>query len=190
MKKITLFLSILLVSVGAFAQTTWSVDAFHSALSFKVKHMGLTFVPGEFDKFSGTMTNTKADFTDAKIEFTAEANSINTGVEPRDNHLKSADFFEVEKYPTLKFVSTEFKKGRKDKYTLKGNLTIKDVTKPVTFEVKYGGETKDQQGNPKIGFTAKTTINRFDYNVAYDPTGTSIAKDVHIVVYLEMAPKK
>lgn len=190
MKRITLLLSILFISLGAFAQTTWSADPYHSTINFKIKHMGLTFIPGKFDKFSGTMTSSKADFSDAKIAFTVESNSINTGVEPRDKHLKSADFFDVEKFPALKFVSTEFKKSNADKYILKGNLTIKDVTKPVTFEVKYGGKTKDQEGNPKIGFTAKNTINRFDYNVSYDPTGTAVAKDVDIIIYLEMTPKK
>lgn len=204
MRKMTLFVAMLFTGMVAFAQTatTWSVDPAHSAITFKIKHMGITFVPGKFDKFTGTMTASKADFSDAKINFTADVKSINTGVGMRDDHLRSADFFEAEKYPEMKFVSTSFTKASKaaksksktgklgDFYELKGNLTIKDVTKPVTFKVIYGGKAADQQGNPKIGFTAKSTINRLDYNVKYDPTGQGVAKDVDIVIYLEMAPQK
>ncbi len=203
-RKIALLLVVVLTGFAATAQTatTWTVDPAHSAITFKIKHMGLTFVPGEFDKFTGTMTASNADFSDAKISFTADVNSINTGITKRDDHLRSADFFEVEKYPEIKFVSTSFTKATKptnnkskadkqnDFYELKGNLTIKDVTKPVTFKVIYGGKVVDQQGNPKIGFTAKSNINRLDYNVKYDPTGQGVAKDVDIVIYLEMAPKK
>ena len=191
MKKL-FFLSFiaLFTAAGAFAQTTWKVDPFHTSVNFNIKHSGISFVPGKFEKFDGTMVSSKSDFTDAKINFTVDVNSINTSVEARDNHLRSADFFEVTKYPEMKFVSTSFKKKRGNNYELKGNLTIKDVTKSVTFHAVYGGSSKDQQGNDKIGFWAFLTLNRLDYNVNYDPTGMGIAKDVDLKIYLQFAKAK
>lgn len=191
MKK-TLLLSLvtLFATVSIFAQTTWKVDPFHSSINFTIKHSGISFVPGKFEKFDGSMVASKADFTDAKINFTVDVKSINTSVEPRDNHLRSADFFEVEKYPSMTFVGTSFKKIKGNNYELKGNMTIKNVTKPVTLSVVYGGTTKDQQGNEKIGFSAFLNLNRLDYNVNYDPTGMGIAKDVDIKIYLQFAKAK
>lgn len=191
MKKLFFLLfAFVLMGSAASAQTTWKTDPYHSSVNFVIKHSGISFVPGKFEKFDGTMTASKADFTDAKINFTVDVNSINTSVEPRDNHLRSADFFEVAKYPEMKFVSTSFKKKRGSNYELKGNLTIKDVTKPVTFQVVYGGVSKDQKGNEKIGFWAFVNVNRLDYNVSYDPTGMGIAKDVDIRLYLQFAKSK
>ena len=132
----------------------------------------------------------KADFSDAKISFTADAASINTGVEQRDNHLRSDDFFNAEKFPKLAFESTSFKKVKGNTYALAGKLTIRDVTKNVVFSVVFGGTAKDQQGNTKAGFLATTKINRLDYNVKYDPTGAGIAKDVNITLNLQFAQAK
>ena len=190
MKKLLIVITAVIVALSASAQTTWNVDPFHSSVNFVIKHSGISFVPGKFEKFEGAMTASKADFTDASINFSVDINSINTSVDARDKHLRSADFFEAAKYPQMKFVSTSFKKKKGNNYELKGNLTIKDVTKPVTFRVVYGGSTKDQQGNDKIGFWAFNTINRLDYNVSYDPTGLGIAKDVDIKIYLQFAKAK
>ena len=188
MKKFFILATVLLLSAGAFAQngSTWIADPAHSSINFTIKHMGISFVPGRFDKFSGTMTSSTSDFSDVSINFTVDVNSINTGVEARDKHLRTADFFEVEKYPTMKFTSTSTKKLSDEKYELKGNLTIKDVTKPVTFDVQFGGVAQDQKGNAKLGFTATSTINRLDYNISYGPQGDVVAKDVDIKLYLEM----
>lgn len=190
MKRLFLFLVATSLSLATFAQTKWTTDPAHSFVNFSVKHSGISFVDGSFKKFNGEIVASKPDLTDAKINFTVEASSIYTGVDMRDNHLKSDDFFSAEKFPTLKFVSTSFKKIKGNNYSLTGKLTIRDVTKDVTFAVVYGGTAKDQQGNTKAGFLATTTINRLDYNVKYDPTGAGIGKDVNITLNLQFAQAK
>ncbi|RZL33557.1 MAG: polyisoprenoid-binding protein [Pedobacter sp.] len=197
MKKLFLFMLATSISLASLAQTKWTIDPMHSFVNFQVKHSGISFVDGSFKKFDGTITAAKADLTDAKINFTVDVASINTSVDMRDNHLKSDDFFNAEKYPTMTFVSTSFSqkpfKGPKkttNLYYLKGKLTIRDVTKDVLFQVVYGGTAKDQQGNTKAGFAATTTINRLDYNIKYDPTGAGIAKDIQITLNLQFAQAK
>ncbi len=190
MKQLFLFIFAISISVASFAQTKWNIDPMHSFVNFAVKHSGISFVDGSFKKFDGTFTAAKTDLTDAKINFTADVASINTSVDMRDNHLKSADFFDASKYPTMTFESTSFKKKLKNTYTLTGKLTIKNVTKDVQFNVVYGGNVKDQQGNTKAGFLATAKINRLDYNINYDPTAAGIAKDVHITLNLQFAQAK
>lgn len=197
MKRLFLFLLATSLSVATFAQTKWKVDPMHSFVNFSVKHSGISFVNGSFKKFDGEFTSSKEDLTDAKINFSADVASINTSVDMRDNHLKSDDFFNAEKFPKITFVSTSFNKQATKSpkqttnvYILKGKLTIRDVTKDVTFTVVYGGTAKDQQGNTKAGFSASTTINRLDYNIKYDPTGAGIAKDVNITLNLQFAQVK
>lgn len=190
MKK--LFLSFLFAafSVFGFSQTTWNVDPMHSSFNFNIKHMGISYVQGRFDKFEGKVVTPAEDLTDAKFDFTVYTNSINTGVEMRDTHLKSAEFFDTAKYPEMKFVSTSVKKAKGNNYLLTGNLTIKDVTKPITVTAVYGGKTKDQRGNDKMGFQTTFKINRLDYNISYDPTGAGVAKDVDVAVYVEFTKSK
>ncbi|MCX2573779.1 YceI family protein [Pedobacter sandarakinus] len=193
MKKLFLFLVVSSISIASFAQTSWKIDPMHSFVNFSVKHMGISFVDGSFKKFDGTITASKPDLTDAKINFMVDVNSITTGVDMRDNHLKTDDFFNANSYPTMKFESTSFKKvaGKaNNNYVLTGKLTIRDVTKEVKFDVVYGGTAKDQQGNTKAGFGATTTINRLDYNIKYDPTGAGVAKDVTIKLNLEFVQSK
>lgn len=191
MKKVFLFLVALSISAASFAQTKWSVDPMHSFVNFEVKHMGISFVDGSFKKFEGTVDAAKPDLTDAKINFTVDVNSISTDVEMRNNHLKTDDFFNAAKYPTMTFVSSSFKKGKGNDYELSGKLTIRDVTKDVKFNVVFGGTVKDpQSGNTKAGFNATTTINRLDYNIKYDPTGMGVAKDVKITLNLEFVQAK
>jgi len=190
MKKVFLFFVALTVSAASFAQTKWSVDPMHSFVNFEVKHMGISFVDGSFKKFEGTIDAAKPDLTDAKINFTVDVNSINTDVEMRNNHLKTDDFFNAAKYPTMTFVGSSFKKLKDNNYELSGKLTIRDVTKDVKFAVVYGGTAKDQQSNTKAGFNATTTINRLDYNIKYDPTGMGVAKDVKITLNLEFVQAK
>lgn len=186
-KGFIVLLAALLVNAGLSAQSTYKVDPYHSSVNFKVKHLGISFVAGKFDKFEGTIVG--SDVKTAKVDFSVDVNTINTSVEMRDNHLRSADFFDAEKFPKMKFSSTSFKKSGK-KYTLSGNLTIKDVTRPVTFEVVMSGPVKAKNGGDIYGFTAKTIINRFDYRVAYDPELKSVGKDVHINLYLEFGEQK
>ncbi|TKC04968.1 YceI family protein [Pedobacter frigoris] len=190
MKKLFLFLIAVSISAATFAQTKWNVDPMHSFVNFSVKHMGISFVDGSFKKFEGTVTAAKEDLTDAKISFNVDVNSISTSVEMRDNHLKTDDFFNAEKFPKMTFESTSFKKIKGNTYVLNGKLTIRDVTKDVVFAVVYGGTAKDQQGNTKAGFAATTSINRFDYNIKYDPTAAGIAKDIKITLNLEFTQAK
>lgn len=171
------------------AATKWDLDKSHSSVSFSVSHMVVSETEGNFKLFDGTMENSKADFSDAKINFTIDVNSINTGNDMRDGHLKGDDFFNAEKYPAIKFVSTSFKPAGGKNYKLTGNLTIRDVTKPVTFNVVYGGIIDTGKGK-KAGFKATTTINRFDYNLKWNKAteagGLVVGKDVDITVKVEL----
>lgn len=191
MKKIALLFVATLFSVATFAQTKWNVDNMHSFVNFSVKHLGISFVDGRFDKYEGTFVGTPEDITKGAFNFTVDMNSVNTSVEMRDNHLKTNDFFNAEQFPTMSFESKSIKKAGKDKYKLEGNLTIRNITKPVTFDLTYGGLLQDDgQGNQKLGFQATTTVNRFDFDVAYDPSGQAIAKDVKIAINLELTQAK
>ena len=164
---------------------SWVVDKPHTNVKFSVAHLVISDVDGNFKSFDGTMESSKADFSDAKITFTADVSSINTDNEMRDNHLKSDEFFNAAKFPQMKFVSTSFTPLGDNKYKLVGNLTIRDVTKSVTFDVKYGG-TVAAMGGTHAGFKATTTIDRFDYNLKWSKTteagGMVAGKDVEITI--------
>lgn len=187
MKKVLILLAITFLNVNVFAQANWKVDPYHSSLNFNISHSGISIVNGKFMEYTGNLTTNGEALEGANVDFTVKVTIINTNVEDRDNHLRSADFFEVEKYPEMTFKSTKIlATGKPDQYLLYGDLTIKDVTKPVIFDVYYGGTAKSDQGE-KLGLKAKTTINRFDYNINYDPTAAGIGKDVNIVVHLQFA---
>lgn len=183
----------LMLNTNLSAQTKWTLDKTHSSVRFSVSHMVVSEAEGTFKSWNGTVENTKPDFTDAKIAFTIDVSSINTDNENRDNHLKSPDFFDAQKFPTIKFESTSMQALGDNKYKLNGNLTIKDVTKPVTFDVTYGGSITGQRGT-KAGFKATTTINRFDYNLKWDRAtetgGLVVGKDVEITVKIELDQAK
>lgn len=176
-----------LVSASPHA-ANWAVDKVHTNVKFSVSHLVISDVEGSFKSFDGTMESSKADFSDAKISFTAEVASISTDNEMRDNHLKSPDFFDAAKYPQIKFVSTSFVPLGNNKYTLAGNLTIREVTKLVTFEVKYGG-TVSAMGGTHAGFKATSKIDRFDYNLKWDKAteagGMVVGKDVDITLNVD-----
>lgn len=166
MKKITLFLAFLVASATTFAQTTtWTADPYHSKLGFTVTHLGIADVPGHFDSYDVTVKAANADFSDAVIELTVQTNSINTRVEPRDNHLKSADFFDVEKFPTMTFKSTSIEKLSEGTYSLKGDLTLAGVTKPVTVTMNYRGTTANPNadGAPVAGIQIIGEFKRSDF---------------------------
>ncbi|SHK55354.1 YceI family protein [Chryseobacterium polytrichastri] len=188
MKKVFLTFVLALVSVVGFAQTSWAVDPMHSSVNFNIKHMGISFVQGRFDKFEGkVMTPGKeAGLDNAVFSFFVSTGSVNTGVEMRDKHLQSADFFDAENFPKMTFESGPLVKDKNNTYTLKGKLTIKDVTKEISVPVTYGGITKNQQGKEVMGFQTKFTVNRLDYNIKYDPTGAGVAKDVDVNLYFEL----
>lgn len=185
MKKILPLLATLLLSIGSFAQTQWIIDPAHSSLNFNIAHSGISMVNGKFTDYTGDLTIDREEFESANIDFTIQVASMNTNVEMRDNHLRSADFFEVETYPTMTFKSTKvLATGKPDYYLLHGKLTIKDVTKDVIFDVQFGGKVANDEGE-KIGVKASTTINRFDYNIDFDPTATGIGKDVTIIIHAQ-----
>lgn len=185
MKKVILLSVALIVGLSLMAQSQYKVDPAHTSVNFKVKHSGITFVNGKFEKFDGGIIGDINNIEQARVFFNVDIASLNTSVEMRDNHLLSADFFDVEKFPTMTFESTSVEKVEGDNYKLHGKLQLKDVTKDVTFDVVYGGLVKGDDGSEVVGFIAKNTINRIDYNIAYDPDGAGIGKDVHIVLYLE-----
>jgi polyisoprenoid-binding protein YceI len=176
------------------AQPAWDIDPVHSNVTFTVTHLVISEVEGSFRVFSGKMLASKEDFTDANIDFTVDVKSINTNNETRDKHLKSDDFFNAEKFPQMTFSSKSFRKVSGNKYLLSGNLTIRDITKIVVFNVTYGGTEKDRQGNAKAGFTATTTINRFDYNLKWNALteagGAVVSPDVKILLNLEFIREK
>jgi polyisoprenoid-binding protein YceI len=194
MKKLLLIAVAALVQVVSFGQTKWNVDNTHSSVKFSVPHLVISEVEGSFKKFNGNLTSAKPDFTDAAINFTADVNSIDTDNEMRDKHLKSDDFFNAAQYPEMTFKSTSFKKLSGNKYELYGNLTIRNTTKPVKFDVVYGGTAKDGYGNTKAGFKATTVINRFDYNLKWnnltEAGGATVGKDVTLDLKLEFGQAK
>ena len=180
----------LLVATAGFSQATkWTVDKTHSNVKFIVTHMTVSEVEGTFKVFDGSLENTKPDFSDAKVNFTVDVNSVNTDNERRDGHLKSDDFFNAAQFPMMKFESTSVKPLGGNKYEMKGNLTIRDITKPVVFDVT-GGTVLNTSRGAKTGFKAKTTIDRFAYNLKWDRAteagGLVVGKDVEIVVNVEL----
>lgn len=147
---------------------TWNVDSLHSDVQFKVKHLMINTVTGEFTSYRITVEAEKEDFSDASIVFEADVNSISTKNDMRDGHLKSEDFFAAETYPTMRFVSTSFTPKGDGTYTLVGDLTIRDVTKSMTLSAEYGGQMVDFYGNTKAGFEISGTINRKEFGLAWD----------------------
>lgn len=164
------------------ATTKWVFDPSHSELTFKVKHLMITNVKGEFQKFSIEMGD--GDFEQSNVKVSVDTTSITTNNTDRDNHLKSADFFDAENHPAMSFVSTSFKKVDDEEYKLKGMLTIRDVTKEVVIDVEYGGSSKDPWGNEKVGFSLSAKINRKDWglnwNAALETGGVLVSDEVKI----------
>lgn len=182
------------VVASAPAATQWNLDKSHSSVKFTVQHLVISEVEGTFKMFNGNIISPATDFTGAKIDFTVDVTSINTDDEKRDGHLKSDDFFNAEKFPQMKFTSTSFKKIKGNMYALEGNLTIRDVTKKVTFAVVYGGTVKDPWGNTKAGFKASGKINRKEFGLKWgamtEAGGAVVGDDVNMVINTEFAQQK
>lgn len=173
--------------------STWGVDVSHTNINFSVSHMVISETTGKFKAFEGSVESPSSDFNNAKISFTVDVNSINTDDEKRDGHLKSDDFFNAEKFPKMTFTSKSFKKVGGNKYKLVGDMTIRDVTKPVTFDVVYGGTVKDPWGNTKAGFKLAGKINRKEYGLkwtaALEAGGAVVGDEVSINANIELAKK-
>ena len=161
---------------------TWVVDPAHSEINFKVKHLMISNVKGEFTTFNATIDS--EDFSKSTISVHIDANSISTNNEDRDNHLRSADFFEVETYPEITFVSTSVNKVSDDEYQITGNLTIKGTMKEITLDTEFGGFMKDPYGNEKAGFSINGKLNRKDFglnwNAALEAGGVMVGNEVKI----------
>src|SRR5882762_10067342 len=187
MKKMNTLLALLFASAGVFAQTTWNVDKNHTNIQFNVSHMVVSEVNGSFTDFTGAVKSKTDDFNGADVEFTAKVASISTNNEKRDGHLKSDDFFNAEKFPEVKFKGTLVKEN--GKYVLKGNLTLRDVTKPVTLEVTYGGRVK-AFGGERAGFKIKGKILRKEYGLkfsgALEGGGLIVSDEIEINVKVEI----
>jgi polyisoprenoid-binding protein YceI len=171
---------------------SYNFDKAHSSIGFRVMHMGLVEVPGYFRDFSGTIKYDGKDVATSSVEFTAKTTSVDTGVAPRDKHLRTADFFEVEKYPDMTFKSTKVEKKGKN-WMVTGDLTMKDVTKQISFPITVAGFVKDERAT-KIGVVAETIINRRDFGVNYGknmPNGVAmLSYDIKVVLNVEVNMKK
>lgn len=165
-------------------ETKWAIDPSHSKVAFKVKHLMISNVLGNFKEFEGQVNSDENDFSGAVINFSLNTASIDTEIADRDAHLKSADFFDAEKYPKITFAGTGMKDLGDDLYELTGDLTIKDVTKSVTLAVEFGGVNSDAWGNVKAGFSINGKINRKDFglnwNAALEAGGVLVGEEVKI----------
>jgi polyisoprenoid-binding protein YceI len=168
---------------------TWNVDVSHSTVSFVARHLMLTKVRGRFAEFDGTLT-VAGDPLQSKVEATVQMASVSTGDAGRDNHLVTGDFFDTQQFPTMQFVSTSIQ-PEGDEYLLHGDLTIKDVTKPVVFTLEFDGIVTDPWGNTKAAFSASTEINRkhfgLDWNVALDAGGVLVGDKIKIELDIQAA---
>ncbi|MFV8443122.1 YceI family protein [Flavobacterium sp. LB2P44] len=166
MKKVTTIIITLFLSAFLFAQTTWKADPMHSKLTFSTVHNGISDITGLFKTFEINTITTKTDFSDAVFELSTEVASINTEVEMRDRHLRSNEFFDVEKYPKTTFKSTSIQKIEKNKYRLSGQLTLHGITKQVIIIMWYRGTINNPESKiPTAGFKFSGVIKRSDFNI-------------------------
>ena len=173
------------------ATKTWVIDPMHSELQFKIKHLMITNVTGSFDIFQASVETEDEDFSKAKISFTADVDSLSTGNEQRDGHVKSADFFDAATFPKITFVTTKSENVDNDgSYELYGDLTIRDITKNVKLSVEFGGVVKDAYGNTKAGFTINGKIHRKDFGLVWDGVteagGVILSDEVKILSEIQL----
>jgi len=165
-------------------KATWALDPSHSEIQFKVKHLMISSVTGQFKTFNGTVETDGEDISTARIKFTAEIDSVSTNNEQRDAHLRNTDFFDAENYPQLIFESEKLEKKGEENYKLYGTLTMRGVSKKVILDTEYGGTTKDPWGNTRAGFTVTGSINRKDFGVSFgmvsETGGMLLGDDVKI----------
>jgi len=176
------------------AKTKWLLDPTHSELQFKIKHLMISNVSGALKNFQAEVETEEEDFSTAKISLVAEMDSISTNNEQRDAHLRNSDFFEVEKYPELKFKSTKVEKTGSDIFALYGELTLKGVTKPVKLKVEFNGTSKDPWGGERSGFVVTGKINRSDwgvnFNSALETGGVVLGEEVRISSEIQLVKQE
>lgn len=172
------------------AITNWAIDPTHSEVQFKVKYLVISTLTGSFNNFSGGATSPSGSFEDAEIHFSLDASSVNTHLAARDNHLRSADFFDTGKFPAISFQSTSFKKVKGDLYHLFGLLTIKGITKPVELDAEFGGLAKDLEGNTKAGFEVSGHISRWEFGLTFNPLtnagGMVLGEEIKLVASIQL----
>ncbi|MDN5202381.1 YceI family protein [Fulvivirgaceae bacterium BMA10] len=193
-KYIVLFLSMSLVGLSAQAQVKWMVDPSHSSIRFEVDHLVVSRVSGDFTEFKGSVESmSESDFTDAKIEATIQVSSIDSRNMSRDKHLRQDDFFNVKEYPIMQFRSTSVIKQDENTYTIIGDLTIRDVTKPFEMEARMGGSIV-VDGKLRAGITASGSINRFDYHLKWNDTldsgGLVVGEEVDISLNIQLVKEE
>jgi polyisoprenoid-binding protein YceI len=186
--KITLMLAVVaLLSFTVVDQFSYTVDASHSRLGFTIKHMGISDFNGNFGKFETKITTSNADFSDAVVELSADVNTINTGNEMRDGHLKGEDFFETEKFPTLTFKSTSFKLIEGKNYKIEGDLSLHGVTKKVTLDaVHYGNVENPQSKKTVAGFKITGVVKRSEFGIGAGYPAPGLSDEVNLIADLEL----
>lgn len=171
--------------------TKWIVDPTHSEVQFKIKHLVISTVTGAFNNFSGEVEASEETFEDANIQFSLDVNSIDTNQTMRDDHLKSAEFFDAAQFPSITFKSSSFKKLKGDDYQLNGQLTIRDITKDVVLNAEFGGSAKDFYGNTKSGFEVTGKINRKEFGLTYNAVtetgGIALGDDIKLIANIQLA---
>jgi polyisoprenoid-binding protein YceI len=193
-KIIALLFVVVLTSLNLLGQSNWKADVAHSKVEFTVSHMVISEVTGRFTDFDVKMSQTNDDFSKSVLTATIKATSINTDNAGRDKHLRSADFFEVEKYPEIKFVSTSFEKTGTDSYKIIGDLTMHGITKSIVLDTKLNGQMNDPWGNTRAGFKAMGSVNRKDFGIQWNKTleagGLLVGDKVEISINVEMMKEK
>lgn len=194
MKKTIISAVLLFICVFNFAQTTkWGYDASHAKVGFSISHFGISETEGKFTKFDGMVLSDKSDFSDAKIDFTIDVNSINTEDTQRDTHLKSADFFDAAKFPSITFKGKSLKAVGKNKYKLTGSFTMHGVTKEIMLDVIYKGTVVDPYKNTKAGFKITGIIDRTQFGLVWNgklSTGDALlGNDVTLDISIELIKK-
>jgi polyisoprenoid-binding protein YceI len=190
MKKLNIFLTAFFLVALTASANSWKFDKSHTTIGFDVSHMVIATVDGKFKDFEGTVETEGDNWENAKVNFTAKVNSIDTDNNDRDNHLKSDDFFAAEKYPEITFVGKSMKKVDEKDYKLTGDLTIRGRTMEVTLDVKHNGTITDPWGNVRAGFSITGEINRFDYGLKWDKAldtgGLVVGETVEFDIQVEL----
>jgi len=190
MKKISLSIVLMLFAISAFSQT-WVSDAAHSRLGFTISHLMISHVTGNFKQFEVKVVTTKPDYSDAKVEVNAQIASINTDEEQRDTHLKSADFFDAQKFSTLSFKSTSLKNIKDNDFKLTGNLTMHGITKPVVLDVVFEGKVTNPMNKKEIAVvTIKGVLKRSDFGIGSKFPAAMVGDEVTLEASAELSPMK